>query len=461
MFTQRPAISLLFLALFAVVSCNRVRPKAPDTQPFEPSIVQTTSYVVGDVTFNLRDLERKINQSLQMVLVTEETFRGKKGEAWHLRVERTGPVRVRYARQRVTFSAPLRVWISNPIGLRKKRRSRAIAALFVRFDSPISVGESWRLSTRTRFVDYRWIERPAIRVLGLQIPVTKLADSVLRKRRADIESAIDSAVHQSLRLDRQIINIWQDLQKPLRISTRPDTIWIIPNPIGIATAPIRGNRQTITVPVQINFRADTRIGARPVVRIAQRLPRLHRLAQLPPLSRLRVLAFIPYTDLNRILKQTLEKEKLNLAGGNLTIKSASVYGGGRSLILKTDVGGAVNGTLYFHGQPVYDTLDNTLRVRNVDFDIETKQALVSTADWLLHDHLRDTLQAVLTVPLGKQIGQLPAKIETAFSRGKAGRKTALAIDTFRFVPQRIVIRPDGIQILIEVKSRVALRVIRL
>ncbi len=461
MFTQRPFIFLLFFALLAVVSCNRVRPKAPDTQPFEPAIVQTTSYVVGDVTFNLRDLERKINQSLQTVLVTEETFRGKKGEAWRLRVERTGPVRVRYARQRVLFSAPLRVWISNPIGLRKKRRSRSIAVLFVRFDSPISVGERWRLSTKTRFVDYHWIERPHIRIMGLKISVTKLADSVLRKRRADIESAIDSAVYQSLRLDRQIIGIWRDLQKPLRISTRPDTLWIIPNPFGIATAPIRGNSRTIMVPVQINFRADTRIGAKPVVRLARQLPRLHRLAQLPPLSRLRVLAFIPYTDLNRLLKQALEKEKLNLAGGNLTIKSASVYGGGQSLILKTEVGGAVNGTLYFHGQPVYDTLDNTLLIRHVDFDIETQEALMSTADWLLHDHLRDTLQAVLTVPLGQQIGQLPAKIEMAFARGKAGRKTTLAIDTFRFVPQRIVIRPDGIQVLVEVKSRVALRVKRL
>jgi Domain of unknown function (DUF4403) len=461
MFSQRSVTLLLFFALLAVISCNRVRPKAPDTQPFEPAIVQTTSYVVGDVTFNLRDLERKINQSLQMVLVTEETFKGKKGEAWQLRVERTGPVRVRYARQRVSFSAPLRVWISNPIGLRKKRRSHSIAALFVRFDSPISVGENWRLNTRTRFVDYRWIERPAIRVLGLKISVTALADNVLQKRQADIESAIDNAVHQSLRLDRQIINIWLDLQKPLLISTRPDTLWIIPNPTGIATAPIRGNEKTITVPVQISFLAYTRIGAKPLVRLVQRLPRLHRLAQLLPSSRVQMLAFVPYTDLNRILKQTLEKEKLNLVGGKLAINSASVYGGGRSLILKTEVGGAVKGTLYFHGQPVYDTLDNTLRIKGLDFDLETKEALVSTADWLLHDHLRDTLQAVLAVPLGQQIGLLPAKIETAFARGKAGRKTTLSINNFRFVPQQIVIRPNGIQVLVAVKSRVALRVKRL
>jgi hypothetical protein len=60
----------------------------------------------------------------------------------------------------------------------------------------------------------------------------------------------------------------------------------------------------------------------------------------------------------------------------------------------------------------------------------------------------------------QQIGLLPAKIKTAFAREKAGRKTTLSINNFRFVPQQIVIRPNGIQVLVAVKSRVALRVKR-
>ena len=77
------------------------------------------------------------------------------------------------------------------------------------------------------------------------------------------------------------------------------------------------------------------------------------------------------------------------------------------------------------------------------------------------DHLRDTLQSVLVVPLRYEVDTLPEKIESAFARGKAGKKTALDVDAFRLVPLRIVVRPEGIEILIKIESKVDLAVKRL
>lgn len=459
------AISLLFIliTLAGSVGCKRVRPKAPLEAEFEAPVPDPVSYLAGDVTFNIKNLESKVNQSLSPVLVTEETLEGRKGEAWRLRVERAGPVRIRYANQQVSVSTDLQVWYSNPLSLRKQanRRPRPLCALAVEFASPLSVASNWRLVTRSRFENYRWIQRPTVRMLGIKVGVTKLAEQILDKRRPEIEAAIDKAVHQELRLDRHIRRIWRDIQKPLRISRNPDEIWIVPRPFSIAAAPVRGNARQITVPLQIAFRIDTRFGPRPEVLETERLPRLLRRPKLPTASRLQVLAFISYADMNRVLSRKLDEQKLDLIGGNLNVKNATIYGNGRSIIVRTDVGGAVNGTLYFHGQPHYDTLTNTLRVQNVDFDVDTKERLFATADWLLHDHLRDTLQAAMVVPLRHQIETIPDKIEAAFARGKVGRKTDLDVDAFRLVPRRIVVRPDGIQVLITVVSNVDIMVKRL
>lgn len=452
---------LVVVALTGAVSCHRVKTETPVTQNFEPPIADPVSFVAADITFTIRDLEHKINRTLKPVLVTEETFEGKKGEAWRLRVERTGPVRVRYANQKVSFSAPLQVWYSNPIGLRKDKRSRPLCALAVNFVSPLSVAPNWRLTTQVHLQDYRWIQEPTVRLAGIKVNVKKLAENLLDKRRSDIELAIDSAVHNELRLDTEVRRIWRDMQKPLRLSKTPEEIWLIPRPFSVAVAPVHGNSRRITLPVQIAFRVDTRFGTMPVVERTERLPRLLRRNRLPDASRLQVLARVPYADLNRVLARRLNQEKLDLAGGDIRIKNATVYGGGRSLVLKADVGGSVNGTLYFRGQPTYDTLTNTLRVRDVDFDVVTKEHLFATADWLLHDHLRDTLQSVLVVPLRYEVDTLPEKIETAFARGKVGRKAALDIDAFRLVPLRMVVRPEGIEILIKIESKVDLSVKRL
>ena len=305
------------------------------------------------------------------------------------------------------------------------------------------------------------IQQPTVRLLGVKIGVTKLAESLLDKRRADIEAAIDNAVHSELRLDQHISKIWRDMQKPLRIAKKPEEVWIVPKPFSIAAAPVYGDSKRITIPLQIAFRVDTKVGAMPEITELERLPRLLRRAKTPEASRLAVRAFIPYEDANRILAKALDNQKLKLAGGKVNIKSATVYGGGRSLIVKTEVTGSVNGTLYFHGQPSYDTLNNTLQIKYLDFDVDTKERLFATADWLLHDHLRDTLQSVMVVPLRHEISELPKKIETAFARGEAGRKTSLDIDAFRLVPQRVVVRPDGVQLLIKVESKIAVKVRKL
>ncbi|GAB2538277.1 DUF4403 family protein [Spirosoma aerophilum] len=458
-------IGFLCLLVFVVSldACKRVRPAAPEREEFEPAITDPVSFVAGNLTFNISDLETKINKSLKVVLVPEETFEGRKGEAWRFRVERTGPIRIRYANRRVYFSAPLQVWYTNPIGLRKraKRPRRTLCALSVTFNSPVGVGTNWRLATKSTFENYQWTQEPKVQLLGIKLNVKKLAEKILDKRKADIEQAIDKAVHDGLRLDREVSKVWRDMQNPLRIAKVPENIWLMPRPFSIAVAPVYGNKKQITVPLQIAFRVKTKLGPRPMVDTLIMLPRLLRRNNLPDSARIEVLAFIPYSEVNTVLARTLIKQKLDLAGGNITIKNASVYGSGRNIILKAEVGGKVKGNLYFHGSPQYDTLTNTLRIKNVDFDVDTKERLFATADWLLHDHLRDTIQAAMVIPLRQQITSIPDKIETAFAKAKVGQKTDLNLDTFRLTPQRIVVRPDGIQVLIKVQSKVAVKVKKL
>ena len=471
--TQRTSF-ILFVsgALLLAVGCRKVKPTPPVAEGFDDPIPVTTSYLTGRITFELADLERKINKELKPVLVTEDMLEGRKGERWQLRVERSGPIRLRYSQQRVSFTAPLQVWISNPLAFKRNKRrqdkdptyiaqKQSLCALSVNFDTPLKVSNNWSLTTKSRFVDYQWIEKPRLRILGIQVPIQNIAEKIIDSRKGDIEAAIDQAVAGELHLDKEIRKIWRDIQRPLLLNKQPDSLWLVPTPLSVAAGSIAGNTKTITVPLRIGFSTATYFGNRPHVKPSLKLPVLQKVAKVNPISDLRVLFTIPFADLNRVLSKNLKGRKLELAGGMIRLKSASVYGGQHALILKTDVGGSVEGTLYFHGKPFFDTLTNTLQIRDVDFDVHTEERLMATADWLLHDKLRDTLRTALKIPLGKQLAELPYKIEMAFARGKAGKKTSLDIAAFRLVPQRIAVRPDGVQILIDIQSNVMLQVKRL
>ena len=72
-------ILLLGATLFLANGCRKVKPKPPAAEGFDDPIPTTTSYLTGRITFELADLERKINKELKPVLVTEDMLEGRKG----------------------------------------------------------------------------------------------------------------------------------------------------------------------------------------------------------------------------------------------------------------------------------------------------------------------------------------------------------------------------------------------
>ncbi|MEZ0539989.1 DUF4403 family protein [Fibrella arboris] len=453
---------LLLIVLGWASACQKVKPKAPTAEGFDEPIPPARSFLAGPITFQIKSLEDKINASIKTEIVNPEMLEGQKGASFNMRVVRTGRIKIRYADHKVNFSAPLEIWLDNPIRLKKKNHAKhAVCALSVDFQSPLQVASDWRLTTHVSLIKHTWIKQPKIRVLGITIPFTKLAENVIQKRRSEIEAAIDKAVYDGLRLDKQVRPVWMDLQKPLILAKQPDSLWLVPTPFSVAVGDVQGNATTLTVPIRVAFYTRTMIGPRPVIELNRKLPRIRRDKHVQQVSDIQVMSFISYADINRILAKQLKGHKLELAGGLLTIKKTEVYGGQRAVIIKADVGGAVKGTLYFRGQPAYDTLTHTLQVKNIDFDVETEERLLASADWLLHDRLNDTLSKALKFPIREQIDRLPRLIDGAFEKAKAGKKNDLDILTFKFVPQRIAIRPDGIQALLKVQSTVAFKVKKL
>ena len=453
----------LTLLFFLLIGCKRINPEPPAATGFDPPIPAPESYLIGRVTFELADIEKKINEKLGIILVDEDQLEGTRAEKFHLRVERVGPIRLQYIRRQVVFSAPLRIWVGNPLAMRKKRAKprRPLGELYVRFRSPVEVTSSWRLSTDAKFVNYRWVTKPKVRVLGINIAVQKTVDKVLEKQRDTIEKVINQSIGNEVRLERELGNIWRDLQKPILLNKKVDSVWLVPRPQSIAAAPLSGNTSSITVPLRIGFATALRFGPKPVVKRSNRLPKLRRVTALPPDTDLHVLSNIAYADLNTFLANKLLKRDIKLVGGAVEITDASVYGGQQAVIVKTEIRGAVKGTLYFRGRPYFDTLTNTLQVRNVDFDVHTEEVLLGTADWLLHDSLRDTLTSVLKIPLESRINKIPGKIEQAIARGKAGQKVNLDLSDFHFLPQQIAVRPEGLQVLITIRSKVKVKVKKL
>ena len=439
-----------------MAQCQQSKPEAPKAEGFDPPIPSTLSYVAGPITFPLQVLRDKINQALDPVLIGKETPDGKVKGIVSFRVKRMGSVRVQYVDQQVVLSAPLQMWLTKPFSKDTTPPDKPFCAMEVNFKTPISVTSNWRIASHTTFSDYTWLRKPEMRLLGANISMTNMVQRILDKHKTDIEQAIDSAVYKKLRLDQMIEPTWRDLQEPMLIDKKYG-LWLLPNPVSVAAGKVEGNDKQLTVPLRIAFETSTKLKPETPEYTKTPLPSLQKREQVSLVSDLHLMSYIPYADINRMLAITVNKRDKKMAMGSLTLKSASVYGGQRALIVKADVEGLFDGTVYLKGRPVFDTLTNTLKVDSLDFDGESGSVLSKKAGALWHDSLRKLLEELITIKLGDDIASLPKKINEAFEKGP-GKKTDMGIRTFQFVPQKIAIRPDGIQALIHVKSIIALRV---
>ena len=452
-----PTIYLLIGLLLLLAECRTNNPQAPKAEGFDPPIPQTISYVAGPITFQLQELAKKINKDLDPVLVGKQSEDGKTKGIISLRVKRLGPVHVDYADHQIKLSASLQMWLTKPFSKDTTPPEKPFSSLHVNFKSPLSVTPNWRLASHTTFTDYQWIIKPEFRLLGKEFSLAKLAQNILERHKSAIEMAIDSAVYTELRLDQMVSPIWRDMQTPLLIS-KEYGLWLVPKPISIVAGPIAGDGKQLTVPVRIALETQTDLKPKSPVYARTPLPLLQKREHVSQTSDLHLMSFIPYADINRILALTINNRNKKLALGSLTVKNVSVYGGQRSIIVKTEVTGLLDGTIYLRGRPTFDTTTNTLRITNVDFDADTWKIVSKKSDSVWHAGLRKLLESLLTIPLGNDIAKLPQEIDKAFEAGGAGKKTDLGIKTFRFIPQKIAIRPDGIQALIKVESKVDVKV---
>jgi len=98
-------------------------------------------------------------------------------------------------------------------------------------------------------------------------------------------------------------------------------------------------------------------------------------------------ARLNYDSLTTILNQQVAGKQFDLDKGPLKktfiIKECKLYGSGNEkLIIKVNFTGSESGVIYFTGKPVYNKETHILELSDLDFDIQSKNALLKVADWL-------------------------------------------------------------------------------
>jgi hypothetical protein len=107
-------------------------------------------------------------------------------------------------------------------------------------------------------------------------------------------------------------------------------------------------------------------------------------------------AVLDYDSLGNILNQQIVGKQFDFNKGpvkkTFIIKDCKLYGSGNEkLIIKVKFSGTDDGIVYFVGKPVYDKDTHIIEVKDIDFDIKSKNTLLKAADWLFNKKIANEI----------------------------------------------------------------------
>ena len=98
-------------------------------------------------------------------------------------------------------------------------------------------------------------------------------------------------------------------------------------------------------------------------------------------------ALLNYDSLSNIVNRHVANKEFDFNKGpvkkKFIIRDCQLYGtGNEKLIIKVNFSGTDNGVFYLTGKPVYTKETRILEIKDIDFDIKSKDALLKTSEWL-------------------------------------------------------------------------------
>jgi len=210
--------------------------------------------------------------------------------------------------------------------------------------------------------------------------------------------------------------------------------------------PLYAQHRQIRLGVGLKTYAELVVGPEPVARPATALPRLRQVAVGERSFQVALNIDIVYQDFLKVVAPLLINKEFKGDGRTVVVKSLDLYGNGDRLVVKLETTGDLDGVIYLTCRPVLNPRTNVVSVEDLDFDLQTRNMLLKTAEWFLHGTIRDSIQEKLNLDLTQRLLQVRDMASKALTRVKLADKLYLSGNVTTVSLNDVLVRQDRFSI---------------
>lgn len=450
-------------------SGNRLNPQAPkeayNTTEMEVRNDRFLSTVHVPVSIALSDVERQINSQLNGLLYEDNSLEDRtpgsnNKDQFMAKVWKRGTIIVNAEDSLFHFTVPLKIWAKagvSVLGFTQYKETEF--EIDLRFKTSFDLDPDWSVKTQTQADGYGWVRKPTVSVVGLNIPITNLVGRMIDNNLGTITKTIDQQVRRNVDLRTPVLKAWNTLREPYLISEKYRTyLQVVPKRVLIT--PLHVDGRTIRATIGIEGYTLTTTGAKPDVRPVVSLPDLTVVAKVRDDFQIGLLSEASYQEAARIASEELvgKTYKFNNDRYSITITGVDLFGQNESLIIKAGLKGTINGDIYLRGRPYYDSQTQTISLKDLTYDLDTRNVLQRSASWLLQGTFARTLEKQLTIPVGSQLADMQKLLQERLKNNQPAKGVVIngRIDEIR--PDQVYLTPTALLAVVNARGRIDVKV---
>jgi hypothetical protein len=406
-------------------------------------------------------LEALLNRQLNGLIYADTSLDDNGGDNLMVKAWKKDNIKINFENGRFIYRVPLKLWIKagwkiQQFGISLSDYREMNAEIALKFQTTVSVNKDWSVKTVTTSDGYDWLSKPTLKIGPIDLPITFIADMIIKYNTATLNSAIDKGLEQSLDLKTTAKQAWVELQKPILLDEEYG-LWLRVSPKSVSALPISGGKGIIRHTTSIQAVAECFSGKEPPSRINNTLPELLTINKMSDEFVANVVSYISYDYLDSVTRQTLINTSYTFGKKAITITGVSVYGNENKMIIATDVTGSVKGKLYFAGLPTYRASDSSIILSGLQFSAQTKNVLLKSASWIANSGIERMISRNMSYPIGADMRETYDLMAENLKRYELGQGFYLGGSLSGMEVQQPVLAPAGIIAPVNIKGKLLVK----
>ena len=431
----------------------------PSEEYNAPKYTPQPSVINLPLSVNIIDIQNKLNKQFSGLIYNDDSYENNNNDNIMVKAWKKEDFKLNYSDDGMWYRIPLKLWIKagwkvSKLGITLSDYREVNAEIALKFKTKSTINKDWSFTTVTTSDGFEWLSTPVMKIGPIDVPITSVASMILKANKDKLTKEIDNAVKQNFSLKKYVQDMWVTMQKPIKVSDTYN-LWLKLNPQQFSATPLINQNGKLKISLGIKTIIETYMGDEPKQNINNTLPDFVQAKTFDNTFVINLMSEVTYKSADSLAKQYLKGKTFTQGKRTVTVTDIKVYGNNDKMVIGTTLKGSINGTIYLTGVPVFEQETQTVKIKDIDYDMQTKNKLLKTADWLMHGTFVKMIEPSLTMPIGDKLEESRKMIQSQLTNNHLTKNILLNGTLQNLSIENIFLTPESIKVLVNLKGSLA------